>query len=116
MGIGLQSSKMCRTISGEELKFRNGLARFLGLGRSAVPVNQHVTKLVGKCCILWPNWPEDYDIDLAEGDVVTIAGLVLANRGIVPEQGESIDLPGYRLTVEQTEDQKITHVKLEPVK
>jgi CBS domain containing-hemolysin-like protein len=59
---------------------------------------------------------EDYDIDLAEGDVVTIAGLVLAKRGIVPEQGESIELPGYRLTVEQIEGYKITQVKLEPVK
>jgi CBS domain containing-hemolysin-like protein len=59
---------------------------------------------------------EDYDIDLAEGDVVTIAGLVLAKRGIVPEQGESIELPGYRLTVELIEGYKITQVKLEPVK
>jgi CBS domain containing-hemolysin-like protein len=59
---------------------------------------------------------EDYEIDLAEGDVVTIAGLVLAKRGIVPEQGESIELPGYRLTVEQTEGYKITKVKLEPMK
>ncbi|MFW5633521.1 MAG: hemolysin family protein [Erythrobacter sp.] len=57
---------------------------------------------------------EDYDIDLTEGDVVTIAGLVLAKRGIVPEQGESIEIPGYRLTVEQTEGFKITQVKLEP--
>ncbi|MFL0670758.1 MAG: hemolysin family protein [Erythrobacter sp.] len=59
---------------------------------------------------------EDYDIDLAEGDIVTIAGLALARRGIVPEQGESIELPGYRLTVEQTEGFKITQVKLEPRK
>jgi CBS domain containing-hemolysin-like protein len=59
---------------------------------------------------------EDYDVDLAEGDVVTIAGLVLAKRGIVPEQGESIELSGYRLTVEQTEGFKITKVKLEPMK
>ena len=59
---------------------------------------------------------EDYDINLAEGDVVTIAGLVLAKRGIVPEQGESIELPSYRLTVEQTEGHKIIRVKLEPVK
>ncbi len=59
---------------------------------------------------------EDYEIDLAEDDIVTIAGLVLAKRGIVPEQGESIELPGYRLSVEQTEGYKITKVKLEPVK
>jgi CBS domain containing-hemolysin-like protein len=59
---------------------------------------------------------EDYEIDLTEGDVVTIAGLVLAKRGIVPEQGESIELPGYRLTVEQTECYKITQVKLEQAK
>lgn len=57
---------------------------------------------------------EDYDIDLAEGDVVTIAGLVLSKRGIVPEQGESIKVPGYRLTVEETEGFKITKIKLEP--
>lgn len=59
---------------------------------------------------------EDYDIDLGEDDIVTIAGLVLAKRGIVPEQGESIDLRGYRAVVEQTEGYKITKVKLEPVK
>jgi len=58
---------------------------------------------------------EDYDIALAAGDVVTIAGLVLAKRGIVPEQGESIEVSGYRLTVEQTEGFKITQVKLETV-
>lgn len=58
---------------------------------------------------------EDYAVDLTEGDIVTIAGLVLAKRGIVPEQGESIALPGYRLTVEQTEGYKITKVRLVPV-
>lgn len=57
---------------------------------------------------------EDYDIDLAESDIVTIAGLVLSKRGILPEQGESLELPGYRLTVEQTEGYKITQVRLEP--
>lgn len=59
---------------------------------------------------------EDYEIELAEEDVVTIAGLVLAKRGIMPEQGESIELSAYRLTVEQTEGYKITKVKLEPMK
>ncbi len=58
---------------------------------------------------------EDYAIDLTEGDIVTIAGLVLARRGIMPEQGESIDLAGHRLIIEQTEGYKITRVKLEPV-
>ena len=59
---------------------------------------------------------EDHAVDLVEGDIVTIAGLVLARRGIVPEQGESLDVPGYRLIIEQTEGYKITKVKLEPVK
>jgi len=57
---------------------------------------------------------EDHAIALEEGDIVTIAGLALARRGIVPEQGETIDLPGYRLTIEQTEGHKITMVKLMP--
>lgn len=30
---------------------------------------------------------EDYGMDLAESDVVTVAGLVLSKRGVAPKQG-----------------------------
>lgn len=58
---------------------------------------------------------EDYGIDLTQADVVTVAGLVLAKRGIVPEQGEQIELQGFRLVVEETQGFKITRIRLQSV-
>lgn len=59
---------------------------------------------------------EDYDIDLQQDGVVTVAGLVLAKRGIVPEQGEQIELQGFRLVVEETQGFKITRIRVQPLK
>jgi CBS domain containing-hemolysin-like protein len=58
---------------------------------------------------------EDHGITFEHGDVVTIAGLGLSVRGIMPEQGEHIELGGYRLTIEETSGFKITRVRLDPV-
>ncbi|MFN6934956.1 MAG: transporter associated domain-containing protein, partial [Tsuneonella sp.] len=43
------------------------------------------------------------------------AGLALSVRGVVPEQGEQIEVQGYRLTIEETTGLKITRVRLEPI-
>ncbi|MFN6934600.1 MAG: hemolysin family protein, partial [Tsuneonella sp.] len=55
---------------------------------------------------------EDHDILFDHGDIVTIAGLALSVRGVVPEQGEQIEVQGYRLTIEETTGLKITRVRL----
>ncbi|GGB65713.1 hemolysin family protein [Blastomonas aquatica] len=56
---------------------------------------------------------EDHDIDLEQEDIVTIAGLVLAEKGVVPEKGDRLDIAGYRLTIEEISGLKITRVRLE---
>lgn len=58
---------------------------------------------------------EDHQILFDHGDVVTIAGLALSVRGLLPEQGECIELQGYRLTIEETRGLKITRVRLESI-
>lgn len=56
---------------------------------------------------------EDHAIDLQREDIVTVAGLVLAEKGFVPELGDRIDVAGYRLTIEEVSGLKITRVRLE---
>jgi len=45
----------------------------------------------------------------------TLGGLVMARLGRIPEQGESVVLPGMRLTVHRMEGRRIlqVHVKVE---
>jgi len=58
---------------------------------------------------------EDYGIDLKHEDVVTIAGLALAVRGTVPDEGEHLHFGNYRLTIEETSGLKIIRIKLDPI-
>ncbi|MCA1197149.1 hemolysin family protein [Sphingomonas sp. R647] len=58
---------------------------------------------------------EDHGILFDHRDIVTIAGLALSVRGVLPEQGEHIALQGYRLTIEETTGLKITRVRLDPM-
>lgn len=58
---------------------------------------------------------EDHDIDLQHEDIVTIAGLVLAKKGFVPEHGDRLEVRGYRLTIEEVSGLKITRVRLEKI-
>ncbi|GGC17011.1 hemolysin [Novosphingobium endophyticum] len=58
---------------------------------------------------------EGHGIMFEHGDIVTIAGLALSVRGIMPEQGEHIELGGYRLTIEETSGFKITRIRLDPI-
>jgi CBS domain containing-hemolysin-like protein len=55
---------------------------------------------------------DDLGIDLASSEVTTVAGLVLAELGIVPDVGTTVRTGGYELTVEGTEGHKITQVHL----
>ena len=61
------------------------------------------------------NWPKITDIALAAGDVVTIAGLVLAKRGSCPRTRREYRSFGLSLTVEQTEGFQDNSGQLETV-
>ena len=58
---------------------------------------------------------EDYDLPLKRDDVTTIAGLVLAETGTVPQAGETIHVEGHDLTVEEVQGLKITRIRLRTV-
>jgi CBS domain containing-hemolysin-like protein len=51
----------------------------------------------------------------AREDVSTVGGLVLAEFGRVPRAGESIDVQGYRLTVEQVVRRRVRRVGVQRV-
>lgn len=55
---------------------------------------------------------EDYDLPLKHEDVNTIAGLILAETGTVPQAGATIHTQGHDLTVEEVQGLKITRVRL----
>jgi CBS domain containing-hemolysin-like protein len=56
----------------------------------------------------------DHGIDVDHPEVTTIAGLVLAHHGTVPEIGTTVSLPGLDVVVEETVGRKITRVLLKP--
>ena len=51
----------------------------------------------------------------AREDVSTVGGLVLAEFGRVPRSGESVDIQGYRLTVEQVVRRRVRRVGVQRV-
>lgn len=56
---------------------------------------------------------DDHQIEMEVEDVVTIAGLALARTGTLPQEGEQLEVDGYRLTIEGTICFKITRVRLD---
>ncbi len=52
------------------------------------------------------------DPDFDHEDIVTIAGLVLAHTGVVPEVGEVVTHGQYDLVVEEADGRKITRVRI----
>ncbi len=52
------------------------------------------------------------DPDFDHEDIVTIAGLVLAHTGVVPEVGEVVSHGPYELVVEEADGRKITRVRI----
>jgi putative hemolysin len=50
-----------------------------------------------------------------EGGVETLAGFVLMRLGHIPNEGESIDFEGRRLTVVEMDARRIARVRVEPV-
>lgn len=55
---------------------------------------------------------EDHGVDLEHPDVVTVAGLFLAERGTVPGVGDAIEVNGRRLVVEEMAGMKVVRVRL----
>lgn len=58
---------------------------------------------------------EDYGLKLEREDVTTVAGLVLAEHGVVPEPGTTVHVAGHDLTVEEVQGLKITRVRVRPL-
>jgi CBS domain containing-hemolysin-like protein len=54
-------------------------------------------------------------ITLPEGPYTTVAGLVLARLGRLPEKGETVEVDGWRLEVLGVERRAITHLCLVPL-
>lgn len=50
--------------------------------------------------------------DLPEGDYETLAGLLLERTGRIPQPGETIDLDGYQVTIEQGNARVVLQVRL----
>jgi CBS domain containing-hemolysin-like protein len=58
---------------------------------------------------------EDHALRLRSDDVTTVAGLLLAEYGTVPEAGTTVHVQGHDLTAEEVRGLKITRVRLRPV-
>jgi putative hemolysin len=56
---------------------------------------------------------EELDVDLPESPAyVTIAGLVLDRLGVLPQGGETVEIPPYRLAVTAMEGRRIAKVRI----
>lgn len=55
------------------------------------------------------------DIDLSDEDADTLGGLIYSQLGHVPEQGESVEMYGWRFTVLSLDGRRIDQVRAEPV-
>jgi len=59
---------------------------------------------------------EDHGIELPDsGDYETLGGLILAELQRIPHGGETVELPGFRLTIVDMEGKRIAKVKIEEV-
>ncbi|MGX9685976.1 hemolysin family protein [Deinococcus wulumuqiensis] len=58
---------------------------------------------------------EDYDLNLHHDEVNTVAGLLLAEHGTVPEVGTTVHVQGHDLTAEAVRGIKIVRVRVRPV-
>ena len=55
---------------------------------------------------------EDYGLVFEPGDVTTLAGLVLAETGTLPNVGDRVEVQGHELTVEDIDGYKLTQVRV----
>jgi putative hemolysin len=57
---------------------------------------------------------EQTGIGLPEGPYETVAGYVLAALGEMPELGDSVEVPGYTITVTEMDGRRIARLRLTP--
>jgi putative hemolysin len=58
----------------------------------------------------------DHGLDLPEStSYVTLAGLVLERLGHIPQPGQRVDVPPYRLTVLALEGRRVARIRVEPL-
>jgi putative hemolysin len=58
----------------------------------------------------------DHGLELPESSsYVTLAGLVLERLGHIPEPGQAVEVPPYRLTVLALEGRRVARVRIEPL-
>ena len=58
---------------------------------------------------------DDHGIVIANPDVTTIAGIVMAATSILPTPGVAVEADGHELTVEEMRGRKITRVRIRPM-
>jgi len=58
---------------------------------------------------------DEYEIELPEGDYQTVAGLILDKLERIPQQGQFIEMPPYRLQVLQATNKRIIKVKIHKI-
>ncbi|MDH3307183.1 MAG: hemolysin family protein [Acidimicrobiia bacterium] len=76
----------------------------------AVIHDEHSATLDGETTLT--ELEEDYGFVLSHSDVTTLAGLVLAETGVVPDKGTRVEVQGHELEVIGTTGMKITQVKI----
>jgi CBS domain containing-hemolysin-like protein len=57
---------------------------------------------------------EDHGVDLSHPGVTTVAGLIMAEHGTVPEVGVTVRQEGCELAVEEVQGRKTTRVRVRP--
>jgi len=55
------------------------------------------------------------DVELPEGEFDTVSGLVLAELGRMATPGDTVEVPGVRLTVERVQARRIMRVRIEQI-
>ncbi|EOM74949.1 HlyC/CorC family transporter [Rhodococcus rhodnii] len=54
-------------------------------------------------------------IELPEGDYETVAGFVIDRLGRIPDAGDTVEIPGYRMQVLDVTRRRVDHVAITPV-
>lgn len=54
----------------------------------------------------------DHDLSLPEGEWDSVGGLVFSQLGRVPEEGDEVDVDGYRLVVDAMDGRRVSRVKI----
>lgn len=77
------------------------------------PVGEHAYLLNSRLDI--DSLADLLDLDLAEEDGDTVGGLIYSHLGHVPEQGEVVELDGWRFTVLSVDGRRINQVRVERI-